>query len=161
MPMANIDRVTRDVPRFNMHGMDLNRGLDKPADPVIALENYVMEQWFESMIKKGLKPHLGIDFHNDASGPLIFKPPITNPEKYMDHMRTLERLLREKTWFREETIMSDPGGGIAERYGIDWMVYELNAGWAEGLQKGPLSSDWKFLGEQLCGVFDGYFKTIE
>jgi len=160
MPMANIDGVANGVSRFNMLGMDLNRGLDKPADPVIAKENYVMEQWLETMISKGLKPHLAIDFHNDASGPVIFEPPTDEPDKYRAHMRTLESLLREKTWFREAAIMNEPGGGIADRYKMDWLVYELNAGWAEGLQKGPLSDDWKLLGNQLCSVFDEYFKLI-
>jgi hypothetical protein len=57
--------------------------------------------------------------------------------------------------------MSDPGSGIADRYEMDWLVYELNAGWIEGLQKEPLSDDWKLLGNQLCGVFDEYFKLIK
>ena len=161
LPMANIDGVARGVPRFNMLGSDLNRGLDKPADPLLAKENFVMEQWLENMIRNNLKPHLAIDFHNDASGPLIFKPPTTDPDKYRVHMRTFEKLLREKTWFRENVIMSDPGSGIADRYEMDWLVYELNAGWIEGLQKEPLSDDWKLLGNQLCSVFDEYFKLIK
>ncbi len=161
LPMANIDGVARGVPRFNMNGMDLNRGLEKPADPVIAKENFVMEQWLESMIAHGLKPDLAIDFHNDASGPLIFYTPLTNPEGYTKRMKKLEQLLREKTWFTEPAIYRPPGEGMAERYGIDWFVYELNAGWAEGLKKGPLSEDWKLLGRQLCGVFDLFFKTTE
>ena len=32
---------------------------------------------------------------------------------------------------------------------------------AEVDQKRPLSDDWILLGEQLCGVFDAYFKAIE
>ncbi|MCK5767574.1 MAG: peptidase M14, partial [Candidatus Atribacteria bacterium] len=71
------------------------------------------------------------------------------------------QLFREKTWFREHVIIEEPGGGITERYGIDWFVYELNAGWIEGLQKRPLSNDWKLLGKQMCSVFDAYFKNID
>ncbi len=106
-----------------------------------------------------MKPDLAIDFHNDASGPIIFETPLTNPDGYTDRMKKLEKLLREMTWFRELAIYRPPGGGMSERYGTDWLVYELNAGWAEGLKKGPLSDDWKLLGRQLCRVFDVYFKT--
>ncbi len=159
LPMANIDGVARGVARFNMNGMDLNRGLEKPAEPILAKENYVMEQWLESMIEKGMKPDLAIDFHNDGNGPIMFKPPLKNPEKYVENMKTFENILREKTWFREKAIMSEPGEGMAERYETDWFVYELNAGWIEGLQKRPLSADWKLLGEQLTEVFDEYFNN--
>jgi murein tripeptide amidase MpaA len=162
LPMANIDGVAHGKSRFNMNGMDLNRGLDKPADPVLSPEVYHMEQWFEKMIDNGMKPDLAIDFHNDDHGPVIFKPPLNADSViYMDHMKTFEKLLRENTWFREHTITSSPGGGINERYGIEWLTYELNAGWIEGLQKRPLSDDWILLGKQLCGVFDAYFKTID
>jgi len=159
LPMANIDGVARGVARFNMNGMDLNRGLKNPAEPILAKENYVMEQWLESMIEKGMKPELAIDFHNDGNGPVMFKPPLKNPEKYVENMKIFENILRDKTWFCEKAIMSEPGEGIAERYEIDWFVYELNAGWIEGLQKRPLSADWKLLGAQLAGVFDEYFNT--
>jgi hypothetical protein len=159
-PMANIDGVAHGKARYNMNGMDLNRGLEEPADPVLSPEVYYMEQWFEGMIGKGMKPNLAIDFHNDDGGPLIFEPP-SNADIYVEHMKTLEKLLRGDTWFRERAVYRSPGGGIAERYGINWFVYELNARWIEGLQKRPLSDDWILLGNQLCGVFHEYFKSIQ
>ena len=162
LPMANIDGVVHGKARYNMNGMDLNRGLEKPADPVLSPEVYHMEQWFEKMIGKGTKPDLAIDFHNDDGGPLIFEPPANADSViYVNHMKNLEKLLRKDTWFRERAVTRSPGGGITQRYGIEWFVYELNAGWIEGLQKRPLSEDWILLGKQLCGVFDAYFKNIE
>ena len=161
-PMANIDGVAHGKARYNMNGMDLNRGLEKPADPVLSPEVYHMEQWFEKMIGKNMKPDLAIDFHNDDGGPLIFEPPMNaDSVVYVDHMKTLEKLLRRDTWFRERAVTRVPGGGITQRYGIEWFVYELNAGWIEGLQKRPLSDDWILLGKQLCSIFDTYFRTID
>jgi dienelactone hydrolase len=162
LPMTNIDGVVHGKARYNMNGMDLNRGLEEPADPVLSPEVYYMEQWFEKMIGKGRKPDLGIDFHNDDGGPLIFEPPANaDSVSYVDHMKTLEKLLRSGTWFRERAVYRNPGGGITERYGIEWFVYELNALWIEGLQKRPLSDDWILLGNQLCGVFNAYFMSIQ
>ncbi len=159
LPMENIDGVARGVARFNMNGMDLNRGLENPADPVLAKENYVMEQYLESLIEKGMKPDIAIDFHNDANGAVIYYPPLKNAEKYITNIKAFEQILRGKTWFTEKAVVGKPGGGMAERYGIDWFVFELNAGWIEGLQKKPLAADWKLLGEQLPEVFDEYFSV--
>ena len=124
--------------------------------------------WYHSSLRalcsiaKGKKPDLAIDFHNDDGGPLIFIPPANaDSTLYVDHMRTLEKLLRKDTWFTERAVYRNPGGGISQRYGIDWFVYELNAHWVKGLQKRPLGEDWVLLGEQLCGVFNDYFKSIE
>jgi hypothetical protein len=162
LPMTNIDGVVHGKARYNMNGMDLNRGLEAPADPVLSPEVYHMEQWFEKMIDKGMKPDIGIDFHNDDGGPLIFEPPMNaDSTLYVEHMRTLENLLRRDSWFREAAVYRKPGGGITQRYGIEWFVYELNAHWIEGLQKRPLGEDWILLGEQLCGVFNAYFKRID
>ena len=41
------------------------------------------------------------------------------------------------------------------------LVYELNAHWIKSLKKMPLSSDWLELGDQLCPVFDEYFKKYD
>ena len=49
----NKDAVARGRTRFNMRGKDLNREWDKPVDPVLAPENYALEQWLEAMIKRG------------------------------------------------------------------------------------------------------------
>ena len=43
LPMANVDGVARGGTRFNLRGMDLNRGWDKPADPTLSPENAALE----------------------------------------------------------------------------------------------------------------------
>ncbi len=167
LPMANIDGVANGVTRFNMNGLDLNRNLTTPANPVLAPENLAMQLWLEGMIKKDMKPDLAIDFHNDSNGPLIFAPPRENPKKYLEHMKLLESLLREKTWFHEYTEFSESENstmfarGLMDMYGIESLVYELHSNWIEGLKKRPLSEDWILLGNQLSEVFDLYFKEIK
>lgn len=166
LPMANIDGVANGVTRFNMKGLDLNRNLTTPADPVLAPENLAMEKWLEDMIDRGMKPNLAIDFHNDSNGPLIFALPGKSPENYLNRMKTLEALLREKTWYSEYTVISDAetstmfARGLMDRYGIESLVYELHSNWIEGLKKRPLSDDWLLLGHQLCEVFDTYFDQV-
>jgi hypothetical protein len=162
--MANKDGVNHGVTRFNLNGVDLNRGWDKPADPVLAPENVAIEQWLESMIKEGRKPDLAIDFHNDSKGGLIFAAPADNPEAYLERMKTFEDLMYKYSWFTEGSIISGQGStmfarGMIDRYGIDGMIFELNANFAKGLNKGPVSGDWKELGKQMCLVFYEYFKT--
>lgn len=163
LPMANMDGVANGVSRFNMNGMDLNRRLTKPADPVLSPENAVMEDWLEGMIAKGLKPDLAIDFHNDSNGPLFFASSGKNREGYVKNMRMLEDLLRQNTWFSEGSSFSGGSSfeeGLLSRYGIEALVYELNAHWIKSMNKKPLSADWLILGDQLCFVFDKYFKKI-
>jgi hypothetical protein len=161
LPMANIDGVAQGGTRFNLNGVDLNRGFDKPADPVLAPENYYLEKWVEKMISKGKKPDLAIDFHNDASGPLYFPHPDADSASVMPRLRAFEQLLRELTWFREDVRIRNVNDNTicraTDRYGIPTLIYELNAAWAEGIQRKPLSGDWRLLGKQLCHVFDEYF----
>jgi hypothetical protein len=161
LPMANMDGVARGVSRFNLNGMDLNRNLTEPANPILAPENAAMQLWLESMIAKGLKPDLAIDFHNDSNGPLFFASTGKDSKSYVGNMRMLESLLREKTWFSEGSSFfgkTSFESGLMLRYGIDALVYELNAHWIKSLNKKPLSADWILLGEQLCPVFDEYLK---
>ncbi len=165
LPMANKDRVARGGTRFNMRGMDLNRKWDRPADPGLAPENAALETWLGKMIKRGLKPHLAIDFHNDGGGNLHIARPNINLESYLANMERFELLLRKHTWFTEGSTGSsfrNPGSigeGLLERFGIDAVVYELNANWIEGLYKVPLGHDWELLGRQLHEVFYEYFST--
>lgn len=165
LPMANKDRVVRGGTRFNMRGMDLNRKWDKPADPDLAPENAALEAWLAKMTERGLRPHLAIDFHNDAGGNLHIARPNVNLESYLAYMERFERLLRKHTWFAEGSAggssrnPSSIDGGLSERFGIDAVVYELNANWIEGLQKVPLGRDWELLGRQLHEVFYEYFST--
>lgn len=79
----------------------------------------------------------------------------------MKNMQMLENLLRENTWFSEGASFFGKTSfeeGLMSRYGIDALVYELNAHWIKGLDKKPLSKDWLLLGSQLCLVLDNYFK---
>jgi hypothetical protein len=161
MPMANMDGVARGVSRFNLNGLDLNRNLTEPANPILAPENAAMQLWLEGMIAKGLKPDLAIDFHNDSNGPLFFASTGKDSKCYVRNMRMLESLLRENTWFSEGSSFfgkTSFESGLMLRYGIEALVYELNAHWIKSLDKKPLSEDWILLGEQLCPVFDEYFK---
>ena len=161
LPMANIDGVAHGKTRFNINGMDLNRNLTSPADPVLTPENAAMELWLDKMIAKGLKPDLAIDFHNDLNGNLNFAPSGKKSAIYVSHMKLLEKLLRANTWFTEGSSFTGTTTfeeGLMSRYGIKGLVYELNAHWVKGLNKKPLSDDWMLLGKQLCQVFNKYFK---
>ncbi len=162
--MANKDGVNHGVTRFNINGVDLNRGWDKPADTVLAPENVAIERWLDDMIRQGKKPDLAIDFHNDSKGGLIFAAPPDHPEAYLNRMKEFENLLYKYTWFTEGSIVSGPGStmfarGMINRYGIDGMIFELNANYAKGLNKGPVGGDWKLLGSQMCTVFNEYFQN--
>jgi hypothetical protein len=163
LPMANKDGVARGRTRFNMQGMDLNRNWDRPADPDLAPENAALETWLETMIRRKRKPDLAIDFHNDSGGRLHISRPEIDLDPYLERMRRLESLLREHTWFTEGSTGSGTrnpgtfGEGLLARYGIDALVYELNANWCAGLAKAPLGRDWERLGEQLREVFRAYF----
>jgi hypothetical protein len=165
LPMANKDGVARGKSRFNGMGMDLNRKWNMPADPDYAPENHALEIWLETMIRKGLKPHLLLDLHNDPSGGIhISRPPHVDLEQYLSNMENFEFLLRKLTWFTEGSTgvnFRDGVGSIAEglmeRYGIEGCVFELNDEWIAGLNKPPLPEDWKLMGRQLCEVFFQYF----
>lgn len=77
MPMANKDGVARGYTRFNSLGMDLNRGMNRPADPLLSPENVALESWMKEMTDKGMKPDIVMDLHNDRNGKLDFG----NPDK--------------------------------------------------------------------------------
>ena len=163
MNMANKDAVALGRTRFNGLGMDLNRNWDQPADPQYAPENHALEKWLEEMIKKGKKPHLAIDLHNDRGGSLHISRPNVNLESYLANMERFEELLRKHTWFTEGSTGKNfrnhgsIGEGLLERYGIDAFVYELNREWIAGLKKVPFGKDWEQLGSQLRDVFFAYF----
>ena len=46
--------VARGGTRFNLHGKDLNRNWDAPADPRLTPENAALEKWLGGMIAAGL-----------------------------------------------------------------------------------------------------------
>ena len=164
LPMANIDGVAHGITRFNLNGMDLNRKLTQTADPILSPENAAMEHWLESMIAKGLKPDLAIDFHNDTYGPLFFAPLGNETGNYEKNMLAFVKLLGTETWFTGGYSFAENSSfevGMMRRYGIEAMIFELNAQWIKGLNKKPLSEDWLLLGNQLCKVFNEYFSVIK
>ena len=82
LPMANKDGVARGRTRFNLRGKDLNRNWDKPADPLLAPENHALETWLEAMIRRGKRPHLALELHNDGNGKLhVSRPPVAELER--------------------------------------------------------------------------------
>jgi len=163
LPMANKDGVVRGRTRFNLLGKDLNRNWDKPADARYAPENAALERWVEAMIRKGQKPELMIDFHNDEGGNLHFSRPEGELKEYLARMQLFEQLLRKHTWFTEGSTGStfrnagSIGEGLLARYGIHASVLELNANWIAGLNDYPTGKNWELFGQQLCRVFYEYF----
>ena len=164
MPMANKDGVALGRTRFNLHGKDLNRNWDKPADPQLVPENAALEGWLESMIAARRGPHLAIELHNDGNGRLhISRPPVPQLERYLARMTLLEQLLRDNTWFTEGSTSAafrnsgTLGDGWLERYGVDALVHELNCQWIEGLQERPTARHWTAYGRQLALVLRDYF----
>jgi hypothetical protein len=163
MPMANKDGVAHGRSRFNSLGKDLNRNWDLPADSNYAPENFALERWLKAMIRKGNKPDLAIDLHNDSEGNLHLSRPNVNLKSYLANMKRFETLLYKYTWFTAGAKGSDfrnPGSigeGLLERFGIDACIYELNYEWITGLKKQPFGKDWELLGKQLRDVFFDYF----
>ncbi len=163
MPMSNKDGVARGWTRFNSLGMDLNRKWDKPADVKLSPENHALESWIRSMIDKGKRPDLAIDFHNDEGGNLHISRPNISLDKYLADMKRFEKLLYAKTWFTEGATggnFHNPGSlgeGFLERFGINAIIQELNCNWIAGLKKEPFGEDWELFGQQLLEVFLYYF----
>jgi hypothetical protein len=164
LPMANKDGVANGRTRFNMHGKDLNRNWDKPADPRFSPENHALEKWLEAMIKAGKAPHLAIELHNDGRGLLhISRPPVPELKTHLDRMSRLEQLLRRHTWFTEGSTQAGfrnsgtLGDGWLERYHIDALVHEFNCNWIAGLNEPAMGRHWSDYGEKLATVFLEYF----
>jgi hypothetical protein len=168
LPMANKDGVARGMTRFNLMGKDLNRNWDAPADPRVAPENASLERWLERMIETGRKPHLAIELHNDGNGRLhISRPPVPQLDQHLARMATLERLLRQRTWFTEGSTNAafrnsgTLGDGWLQRYGIDAVVHEFNCNWIAGLKDYPSARHWRTYGEKLAEVFYEYFNQVK
>ncbi len=168
MPMANKDGVARGRTRFNLRGKDLNRNWDRPADAMLAPENHALEAWLEAMIRRGRRPHLALELHNDGNGKLhISRPPVPDLARHLDRMKVLEALLREHTWFTEGSTEGTVrnagtlGDGWLERYGIDAAVHEFNVNWIAGLNDYPSGAHWVRYGEQLTRVFYEYFDAVK
>jgi len=167
MPMANKDGVARGMTRFNVAGMDLNRKWDKMSDTDLCPEKYALEKFIEGLIKQGIKPSLGIDIHNDDAGGINFATHPKDDTLMIKKMQFFEKLMREKTSFSENVRYSweTPGvsepyvlfeNGLYRRYGIEAIVYELNANWISSLGRMPTQSDWMDIGANLNEVFYQY-----
>jgi hypothetical protein len=168
LPMANKDGVALGRTRFNLQGKDLNRDWNQPADPVLAPENYALEQWLERMARNGQSPHLALELHNDGNGQLhVSRPPVPELARYLKRMAALEELLRQHTWFTEGSTRESfrnsgtLGEGWLERYHIDAAVHEFNCNWIAGLKDYPSAKHWQSYGEKLATVFYEYLGQIE
>lgn len=164
LPMANKDGVALGRTRFNLRGKDLNRDWDRPADPEMAPENAALETWLEGRIRAGLRPDLALELHNDGNGQLhVSLPPTPDKGHYLEHMATLEKLLRKHTWFTEgntrgpATRASTLAAGWLTRFGIDAAVHEFNVNRIAGLDDFPSAAHWKDYGAKLARVFHEYF----
>ncbi|HWN96103.1 MAG TPA: M14 family zinc carboxypeptidase [Methylomirabilota bacterium] len=168
MPMANKDGVALGRTRFNFQGKDLNRNWDKPADRQLAPENFALEQWLEGMVKAGQAPQLALELHNDGGGLLhISRAPVPELPSHLERMATLEKLLRQHTWFTEGSTKGafrnsgTLGDGWLERYRIDAVVHEFNCNWIAGLKDYPSAQHWRTYGERLATVFHEYFGLVK
>lgn len=168
LPMANKDGVALGRTRFNLRGKDLNRNWDQPADPELAPENAALEKWLGEMIRRGQRPDLALELHNDGNGQLhISRPEVAGLTRHLERMNTLEALLRRHTWFTEgstKATFRNPGSlgdGWLERFGIDAAVHEFNCNWIAGLKDYPSAKHWRDYGANLAVVFDEYFAAVE
>lgn len=162
MPMANKDGVAHGRTRFNAMGTDLNRKWDQPADSVLSPEKYAMESFIINMIRKGKKPDLVMDLHNDNGGNLHINEPNGSNQRYVANLNRFLNLLYKHTWFTEGPAhLHNPGSlgeGLAKRFNVDACIFEFNYEWIEGLKKAPDGADWQLMGKQLRDVFYYYFE---
>ena len=172
MPMANKDGVARGMTRFNLSGKDLNRNWDKEPDSVLCPERYALEKFIKSLINKGIKPCLGIDIHNDDGGGINLAQHSRDDAQFLKNMQFFEKLMREHTSFSESVRYSwktagqslsnvSFENGLPGRYGIEAIVYELNANWISSLKKMPSQNDWIKVGENLNEVFYEYLTGLK
>lgn len=168
LPMANKDGVAGGKSRYTAMGMDLNRQWFELADPEINPENYALEMWIKALKKKGIKPDLAFDLHNDKWGWIhLARPPHTDLTGYLENMKRFSALLYRYSWyqfgntgpeFRDKGAMAE---GLLKRYGINAATIELNYSYAKGLKRRPTAEDWEVLGAQLSKVFYRYFEEAD
>jgi hypothetical protein len=168
LPMTNKDGVARGGTRFNLRGMDLNRGWDQPADPELSPENAALERWLDGEIARNRTPQLALELHNDGNGRLhISRPPVPQLDRHLSRMAILEASLRRHTWFTEGTTSPSfrnsgtLGEGWLLRYGIDAAVHEFNSNWIEGVKQPSSSHHWRAYGAALTRVFHEYFEKVK
>lgn len=164
LPMANKDGVAKGRTRFNVNGIDLNRGWDQPADEKLAPENAALEAWLNKQIKAGRRPALALELHNDGNGKLHYaRPAAFGDEPSAAKIEKLEALLRKHTWFTEGSNKPTAGttftlaDGFLQRFGIPAAVHEFNCHWVAGLKEHPTAKHWQTYGNGLARVLYEYF----
>jgi hypothetical protein len=173
LPMANKDGVARGMTRFTVMGMDLNRDWGAEPDARLCPENYALEYFIKGLLKKGITPLLAIDLHNDSYGGLMLGQVSEADRDFMKRIKTFEELMRRFTSFSEKlkfttTTAARPesagkfqfNDGLRRRFGIDAVVYELNAHWIGSLKKIPSATDFKNVGRDLNTVFYEYSRLL-
>lgn len=154
IPMANKDGVARGMTRFNVMGIDLNRGLSKQPDQLKAPENSALIQWLNKRSIENNLPILAIDFHNDCCGCLHMSN--SQDADYVKSMNEFERLLRKHTFFATDAVTgSSPdtfGVALLNNYGIHAAILELNAKFIKGIDKLPTAELWKEFGADFLKV---------
>lgn len=165
LPMANKDGVAKGRTRFNLNGIDLNRGWDKPADEKLAPENFALEKWLNGQIKAGRRPSLALELHNDGNGKLHYpRPSMLGDKSSIERMEKLEGQLRKHTWFTEGSTKPAAtattftlADGLLQRFGITAAVHEFNCHWIAGLKERPTAKHWRTYGEGLARVLHEFF----
>jgi hypothetical protein len=125
-----------------------------------------------SLITHGKKPSLGIDLHNDDAGGLHPAYHNRNDTIFVRNMKILDSLMRKYTSYAENTryAWKTPGqqvfpvtfsDGLLIRFGIESMVYELNANWFEGLKKIPECEDYIAIGKNMNRVLYEYLNKMK
>ena len=128
---------------------------------VLCPEKYALENFIEDLIKKGRRPSLGIDIHNDDAGGINLATHSKDDVRFIENMKLFENV--SYSW--KNAGRSRPfilfENGLLERYGIEAMVYELNANWISSLNKMPSQYDWMEIGKNLNEVFYEYFNSLK
>lgn len=159
LPMAGKDGVVRGQTRFNLNGIDLNRGFVPGYDFSAAPENQALVGWLLARQAAGRLPLLALDLHDDDYGNLHVGHGGGHPD-YDRRMATLEELMRARTYFTEGAARGVGavtfGAGLLELFGFDSAVLELNSNWLAGANCIPGSAAWRDFGAQFAAMLPEY-----
>lgn len=159
LPMAGKDGVVRGQTRFNVNGIDLNRGFVPGYDFREAPENQALMDWLLARQAAGRLPFLALDLHDDDYGNLHLGHGGDHPD-YDRRMTLLEELMRGHTYFTEGASRgvgsATFGAGLLELFGFDSAILELNSNWLAGANCVPGSATWREFGGQLAGMLVEY-----
>ncbi len=170
MPMANKDGVYRGLTRFNVNGIDLNRGFcDRDSFPdKLAPENRALMDWLITMEQEKRLPALALCLHNDKQGHLHVGAETPETPGYTERMQGLEKLLLAKTYFTEGAVYGSGvapvptfGLGLRRIFGIDALILELNALYLKGADSVPTAGLWQEFGAQFIEVAMEYVQQAD